>query len=70
MSRQCRMSDSDVGDYVKSAGGRGEITKIEERPNGGHRLHVYTSEGQLRKLPSGLPHIEKLDSLVDRLGAG
>jgi SNF2 family DNA or RNA helicase len=42
---------------------------MKERPNGGHLLHVYTSEGQLRKLPSGLPHIEKLDSLVDRLAA-
>jgi len=64
------MTDFETGDRVKFAGGRGEITKIEERPNGGHLLHVYTSEGQLRKLPSGLPHIEKLDSLVDRLAAG
>jgi len=64
------MTKFEVGDHVKFAGGRGEITKIEERPNGGHLLHVYTSEGQLRKLPSGLPHIEKLDSLVDRLAAG
>ncbi len=64
------MSDYKVGDYVKFSGGRGEITKIEERPNGGHLLHVYTSEGQLRKLPSGLPHIEKFDSLIDRLAAG
>ena len=64
------MTDFEVGDHVKFAGGRGEITKIEERPNGGHLFHVYTSEGQLRKLPSGLPHIEKLDSLVDRLAAG
>jgi len=64
------MTEFTVGDHVKFAGGRGEITKIEERPNGGHLLHVYTSEGQLRKLPSGLPHIEKLDSLVDRLAAG
>ena len=63
------MTNFEVGDYVKFAGGRGELTKIEERPNGGHLLHVYTSEGQLRKLPSGLPHIEKLDSLVDRLAA-
>jgi len=64
------MTDFEVGDQVKFAGGRGEITKIEERPNEGHLLHVYTSEGRLRKLPSGLPHIEKLDSLVDRLAAG
>ena len=64
------MTDLEVGDHVKFAGGRGEITKIEERPNGGHLLHVYTSEGQPRKLPSRLPHIEKLDSLVDRLAAG
>ncbi len=64
------MTDFEVGDHVKFAGGRGEITKIEERPNGSHLLHVYTSEGQLRKLPSGLPHIEKLDSVVDRLAAG
>ena len=64
------MTNFEVGDYVKFAGGRGEITKIEERSNDGHLLHVYTSEGQLRKLPSGLPHIEKLDSLVDRLTAG
>ncbi|MDL0135827.1 helicase-related protein [Halobacterium salinarum] len=64
------MTNFEVGDHIKFAGGRGEITKIEERPNGGHLLHVYTSEGQLRKLPSGLPHIEKLDSLVERLAAG
>ena len=64
------MTNFEVGDHVKFAGGRGEVTKIEDRPNGGHLLHVYTSEGQLRKLPSGLPHIEKLDSLVDRLAAG
>jgi len=38
-------------------------------PNGSHLLHVYTTEGQLRKLPSGLPHIEKIDSIVDRLTA-
>jgi len=36
---------------------------------GSHLLHVYTTEGQLRKLPSGLPHIEKIDSIVDRLTA-
>ena len=64
------MTDFDIGEQIKFAGGRGEITKIEERPNGSHLLHVYTSEGQLRKLPSGLPHIEKLDSLIDRLAAG
>ncbi|OUJ18305.1 Superfamily II DNA/RNA helicase SNF2 family [Methanonatronarchaeum thermophilum] len=58
-----------VGDRVKFAGGKGEVTKIEERPNGNHLLHVYTDEGQLRKLPSGLPHIEKMDSVVDRLKA-
>ncbi|SIS18350.1 DEAD/DEAH box helicase [Natronorubrum thiooxidans] len=58
-----------VGDHVKFAGGQGEITKIEERPNGSQLLHVYTAEGQLRKLPSGLPHIEKIDSIVDRLAA-
>ena len=51
-------------------GGRGKITKIEERPNRGHLLHVYAPEGQLRKLFSGLPHVEKLDSLVGRLSAG
>ncbi|WP_435348165.1 helicase-related protein [Haloarchaeobius sp. HRN-SO-5] len=64
------MTDFEVGDHVTFAGGRGEVTKIEGRPDGGHLLHVYTSEGQLRKLPSGLPHVERLDSLVDRLAAG
>ena len=63
------MSDFEIGDRVKFAGGRGEITKIEDRPNGSHLLHVYTTEGRLRKLPSGLPHIEKMDSIVDRLAA-
>ncbi|MDF9745027.1 DEAD/DEAH box helicase [Natrinema salsiterrestre] len=63
------MTDFEVGEYVKFAGGQGEITKIEERPNGGQLLHVYTTEGQLRKLPSGLPHIERIDSIVDRLAA-
>ena len=64
------MTDFEVGENVQFAGGRGEITKIEERPNGSHLLHVYTTEGELRRLPSGLPHIEKLDSVVDRLAAG
>ncbi len=63
------MTDFDVGDQVTFAGGRGEISKIEERPNGSHLLHVYTTEGELQKLPSGLPHIEKIDSIVDRLTA-
>jgi len=63
------MTDYAVGNHVTFAGGQGEITKIEERPNGSHLLHVYTTEGQLRKLPSGLPHIEKIDSIVDRLTA-
>ena len=63
------MTDYEVGDQVTFAGGRGEISKIEERPNGSHLLHVYTTEGELQKLPSGLPHIEKIDSIVDRLTA-
>ncbi|ADJ16801.1 helicase domain protein (plasmid) [Halalkalicoccus jeotgali B3] len=63
------MTDYAVGDHVKFAGGQGEITKIEDRPNGGQLLHVYTTEGQLRKLPGGLPHIERIDSIVDRLAA-
>ncbi|WP_435317641.1 helicase-related protein [Haloarchaeobius sp. TZWSO28] len=63
------MTEFKVGEYVKFAGGQGEITRIESRLNGGHLLHVYTKEGQLRKLPSGLPHIEKIDSIVDRLVA-
>ncbi|QRV16315.1 DEAD/DEAH box helicase family protein [Haloterrigena salifodinae] len=62
-------SEFQVGDHIKFAGGQGEITKIEDRPNGGQLLHVYTTEGQLRKLPSGLPHIERIDSIVDRLTA-
>lgn len=63
------MTDFEVGDRVTFAGGEGEITRIEERPNGSHLLHVYTSDGQLRRLPSSLPHIEKIDSIVDRLAA-
>ncbi|MFC7251079.1 helicase-related protein [Halomicroarcula sp. GCM10025324] len=63
------MTNFEVGDHVKFAGGQGEVTKIEYRPNGGQLLHVYTTEGQLRKLPSGLPHIERIDSIVDRLAA-
>lgn len=63
------MTDFEVGDHVKFAGGRGEITKIEDRPNGGQLLHIYTTEGKLRKLPSGLPHIERIDSIIDRLAA-
>lgn len=58
-----------VGDHIKFAGGQGEITKIEPRSNGSHLLHVYTAEGQLRKLPSGLPHIERIDSIIDRISA-
>lgn len=49
------MTKFEVGDYVKFAGGRGEITKVEERPNGGHFLRVYTSEGELRKHPAAFP---------------
>ncbi len=63
------MTNFEVGDDVTFAGGKGEISKIEERPNGSHLLHVYTTEGQLRKLPSGLSHVEKIDSIVDQLGA-
>ena len=63
------MTNLEVGDHINFAGGRGEITKIEDRPNGSHLLHVYTSDGKLQKLPSGLPHIEKIDSIVDRLTA-
>ena len=63
------MTDYEVGDQVTFAGGQGEISKIEQRPNGSHLLHVYTTEGELQKLPSGLPHIEKVDSIVDRLAA-
>lgn len=63
------MTEFEIGDHVKFGGGWGEITKIEVRPNGGHLLHVYTTEGQLRKLSSRLPHIEKIDSSVDRLPA-
>ena len=63
------MTNYEVGDQVTFAGGRGEISKIEQRPNGSHLLHVYTSEGELQKLPSGLPRIEKVDSIVDRLTA-
>jgi SNF2 family DNA or RNA helicase len=63
------MTDFKLSDHVRFAGGQGEITKIEDRPNGGQLLHVYTTEGQLRKLPGGLPHIEKIDSIVDRLAA-
>lgn len=63
------MTDFEVEDRVTFAGRQGKITNIEDRPNGGHLLHVYTTDGQLRKLPSGLPHIEKVDSIVDRLEA-
>ena len=63
------MTDNAVDNHVTFAGGQGEITKIEERPNGSHLLHVYTTEGQLRKLPSGLPHIEKIESIINRLRA-
>ncbi|WP_136602645.1 DEAD/DEAH box helicase [Salinigranum halophilum] len=61
------MTGISVGDFIKFAGGRGEVTKIEDRPNGAYLLHVYTTEGQLRKLPSSLPHIKRIDSIVDRL---
>ncbi len=63
------MTKFEQGDKITFAGGQGEITKIEDRPNGGQLLHVYTTEGQLRKLPSGLPHIELIDSIIDRLAA-
>jgi len=66
------MTNFQVSDHVKFAGGTWERSrKSKARPNGGHLLHVYTSEGpRSRKLPSGLSHIKKLDSLVDRLAAG
>lgn len=58
------MTEFNIGDHIKFAGGQGEITKIGKRSNGGQLLHVYTTEGQLRKLPSGLPHIERIASGV------
>ena len=61
------MTDFEAGEGIKFAGGRGVITKIEERPNGDHLFHVYSTDGQLRKLPIGLPYLEKLDPLIDRL---
>jgi hypothetical protein len=57
------------GEHIMFAGGQGEITNIENRPNDGQLLHVYTTEGQIRKLPNGLPHIKRIDSIVDRLAA-
>jgi hypothetical protein len=63
------MTEFGVGNRVTFAGEIGEITKIDERPNDGRLLHVYTTEGQLRKFSSGLPHIEKINSVVDRLAA-
>lgn len=63
------MTGFEIGDRINFAGGQGEITKIENRPNGDQLLHVYTTGGELRKLPSGLPHIEQIDSIVDRLVA-
>ena len=64
------MTNFEVGGHIKSVGGQIEIAKIEDRPKGGQILHVYTTEGQIRKLPSGLPHIERTDSIIDRLAAG
>ena len=61
------MTDFEVGDHITFAGRQGEITQIEERPNGSHLLHVYTTEGKRQPLPRGLPHIEKIESIVDRL---
>lgn len=63
------MNDFEVGDQISFAGGQGTVSKIEERPNGSHLLHVYTTEGQLKKLPDGLPHVERIDSIVDCLAA-
>ncbi len=63
------MTDFEIGDQITFAGGKGEITKIEDRLNENHLLHVYTADGQLRKFPSGLPHLEKLDSIIDRLSS-
>lgn len=68
-NKQYRMTDFAPGDKIAFAGGRGEITRTQERPNGGYLLHVYTTEGQLRKLPSGLPHIERIGSIIGRLAA-
>lgn len=63
------MTDFEVGDQDMFAGGQGETTKIDVHPNEGDLLHVYTTEEQLSKLPSSLPHIERIDSIVDRLTA-
>jgi hypothetical protein len=63
------MTEFNSGDRVTFAGGKGEIIKTNEHPNGSQLRHVCTDEGQLRKLPSSLPHIEKLDGIVDRLAA-
>jgi superfamily II DNA or RNA helicase len=62
------MTEFEVGDKVSFAGGRGEITKIEERDDS-DLLFVLT-EGdnpELKRLPCGLPHLEKLGSVADSI---
>ncbi|MDY6774841.1 MAG: helicase-related protein [Halobacteria archaeon] len=62
------MTNYEVGDKISFAGGRGEITKIEERDDS-NLLFVLTEgdDRDLKKLHSTLPHIEKLGSVADSI---
>lgn len=65
------MTDFEVGGRISFAGGRGEITKIEDRPGeNADLLFVHTDGGELRKIPSTLPGIEKLQSIEDLVVEG
>jgi NNP family nitrate/nitrite transporter-like MFS transporter len=59
------MTDYEVGNHVTFAGGQGQITNIEDRPNGSHLHHVYTTDGQLRKQGNDP---EKSRQIADDLG--
>ena len=66
------MTDFEVGDKITFAGGKGEITKIDER-NGSSDLLYVLKEGddpELKRLPANLPHIEKCDSVADTISEG
>lgn len=62
------MTEFEVGDKVSFAGGRGEVTKIEERDDS-ELLFVLTEgdDRDLKKLLSTLPHLEKLGSVADSI---
>ena len=64
------MSDFTIGDRVDFGNGTGEIIKIEGDQADGGILHILSADGELKKLPAGLPHITVIESSEGLLAKG